>query len=702
LSQKGFVVIERMGFGTSQVDPGTFRVLLSAGESLTVGLGVSATSVAELNGATAFVWTNYGTADPRTFNALPMAETVPTDSHQRAFTLTLDPATLGTFIVTAYVVVDGVQHWAPEYAREPVPGREYGLQNRLVFRVRAADVSGLYVREVPIDKANARSDSTDISLIEDLLEDKPGWYSLKKLHDEGVNCVWFQVPYRLDPWDGRDPHDDAGSDYASTDWFSIDPDLSHESRGVPPWDLDRQHRLANAAMKRLVDAAHDLDMLVLMEIAPNHVGHNFIYRDSGDTGLGLDVPRRDYRLSAIDDNQFADIQRRLGSSDYSEDIKNYAEYMLPQMYAAHYPDGTYNPFGASSVDQTYSPNWYGTWADVKHLNHGGHPGDHIWIPSTPQNFHVLAYIGRAMAWAATELGVDGFRIDHALGMPFYFFEQTLPWVEMKARERRGPKTSLLWVPEDHDRKDYTSCVSDVIQSMGYKALLDAFAAQDVDRVWNSFGAVERTGEFVATGNHDERRGVLSFNGDVLAYGNAVMTMQLMGSPMLMLAGDEYAEGQQLQFKSKGGVPTLWQQRQGILPVELTNLANWISRGAQLRTHPAFQGRRRERLFQAAASGPHPIFAWSRAGQLPADPPILLFSNLDRVNWATGTFDVGGAARSWLWERPDDFYQIRDLIGFDPDRYLWSRPAQGKDLIDGGLTIGLQPNQIQALCLERVV
>ena len=34
-------MIERMGFGTSQVYPDTFRVRLEEGESLTVGLGVT-------------------------------------------------------------------------------------------------------------------------------------------------------------------------------------------------------------------------------------------------------------------------------------------------------------------------------------------------------------------------------------------------------------------------------------------------------------------------------------------------------------------------------------------------------------------------------------------------------------------------------------------------------------------------------------
>jgi glycosidase len=696
-------LIERMGFGTGQVEPGTFWVRLAEGESLTVGLGATATSPDELAGATAFVWTNYGSADPRTFSALAMTETVPTDSHQRAFQLTLGPAALGTFIVTAYLEVGNVRHWAPDHPDIGSFGAEFGLANRLVFRVTSADINGLYVREVPIDKANARSDSTDISMIEDLLEEESGWYSLKKLHDEGVNCVWFQVPYRIDPWDGLDPADDAGSDYASTDWFSIDPELSHDSRGVPPWDLDRQRQLTNAAMKRLVDKAHDFGMKVLFEIAPNHVGHNFIFRDAFEDAGAVDVRRRDYGQAAIDPAQLNQVDQRLASPDYDEPIKNYAEWMLPQMYAAYYPDGRYNPFGATTVYETYSPDWYGKWADVKHLNHGGHAGQHIWIPVTPQNFHVLAYIGRAMAWAVTELGADGFRIDHALGMPFHFFEQTLPWVEMKARERRGPGTSLIWVPEDHNRKDYTRCVADIVQSMGYMELLSAFAAQDVDRIWRAFGEVEREAEFLATGNHDERRGVQFFSGDVLAYGNAVITMQLFGGPMVMLAGDEYAEGQQLRFKTRGGVPTIWQLRQGLLPEANSNLAYWISRGAELKsTHPALRGATRERLTQSAGNGPHPIFAWSHPGDDATNPPLMMFSNLDRQSWATGTFDVGSYGRGWLTRGASSYYQIRDLVGFDPGRYLWSRPRLGQDLLDNGLGVGLQPKQIQALELVVVV
>src|SRR3712207_6597783 len=110
-------MIERLSFGTAQVVPGTSRARVSRGESLRIGLGVSATSASELDHASAFVWTNYGNDDPRVFDAVAMDPVPPSDDHQRAFEVTLPPAALGTFIVTAYVLLDGVQHWASRYGR---------------------------------------------------------------------------------------------------------------------------------------------------------------------------------------------------------------------------------------------------------------------------------------------------------------------------------------------------------------------------------------------------------------------------------------------------------------------------------------------------------------------------------------------------------------------------------------------------------
>ena len=559
-------MIERLSFGTAQVTPGTSRVSVRPDERLTIGLGVSATSPSELDQATASLWTNYGNDDPRTFTAVPMAPVAPTDGHHRAFEVTLPAARLGTFLVTAYVEIGGARTWASQL----------GSAN-LVLRVRSPEIDWLHVRQVPIDKANARADSTDISTIEDMLGDLPGRYSLAWLQHQGVNCVWVQVPYRLDLWDGLPAVDDAGSDYASTDWFSIDPELSVQARSVPSWDLDEQRRVANAAMKRFVDEAHERGMKVLFEIAPNHVGHNYVFRDDVTNIAEAVQERRNYAQVAVSAEQLRTVEARLASTTLPERIKDYAEWMLPQLYAARHPDGSYNPFGANSVEETYSPGWYGRWDDTKHLNHGGHAGQKIWEARTEQNFRVLAYIGRAMRWAVVDLGADGFRIDHTYGMPYQYFEQILPWVEMEAREHAG-KASLVWVHEDHDRKDYSARVGDVVQSKGYEHILHALTHQDVELLWQLYADPTLAEEFVATGNHDEVRGSRFFPGDLLAYGNAVITLQLLGGPMTMLAGDEFAEAEQLRFKARGGIPTAWQFRTDTLPPPNKDLAYWVGRG----------------------------------------------------------------------------------------------------------------------------
>jgi glycosidase len=702
-TRNGFIMITSIGFGTAQVQPETGRVELAPGERLTVGLGVSATTADELEAATAFVWTNCGANDPSDFQAVQMTSAVPGDSHQRAFVLTLAEAKLGTFIVSAYVELGGVRYWADDYvAPDNRPSSaaalaERKLRNRLVFRVRDPALQRLLVCQVPIDKANARADATDISTIDDMLSASDSrWYTLQRLKDQGVNCVWVQVPYRIDLWDRLPAVDDAGSDYASTDWFSIDPELSKDARYVASWDHDLQRDIANTKLKELVDEAHDLGFKVLFEIAPHHVGHNYIFRDVfGDT----DVRRRDYTQVAVDATQLQQVMQRLSSGDYDEFVKDYMEWMLPQMYAARYGDGTYNPFGASSVYETYSPYWYGDWSDVKHLNHGGHALFEIWVPRTQQNYKVLAYIGRAMSWAVNELGADGFRIDHTFGMPFHFFEQTLPWVEMKLREKRGNAASLILVHEDHDRKNYTARVGDVIQSNSYMDLLRAFASRNLEAVWAYYQNPWLAAEFVGTGNHDERRGSTFFNGDLIRYGNTVMMMALMGGAMTMLAGDEYAEAQQLRFKAKGGIPTLWQLNQAILPGENANLAAWIARAAHLRNdEPALAGSSRQRLGWLKASN-EPIFACARYGAADG-PPLIVVDNLGQ-QWSTGQLDIGSQVRNWISSAPAAFYQIKDLLGLDPARPLWSRPIYGQTIIDEGLSIGLQSCQIQVLQLQRL-
>ena len=121
----------------------------------------------------------------------------------------------------------------------------------------------------------------------------------------------------------------------------------------------------------------------------------------------------------------------------------------------------------------------------------------------------------------------------------------------------------------------------------------------------------------------------------------------------------------------------------------------------MRHRTQLRGANRQRLRPWPGPSADRILAFSRDSGNTDDVPLLVFNNLGHENWATGWFDPGEALRAWLALEPSAYYQVWDLLGFDPDRPLWSRAIQGTELLDDGLHIGLQPYQIQVLELRRL-
>jgi len=672
----------KIGFGTPNKRVGTDIVYAKLGDSISFGLGF--TPDQKVQAPKAYVWTNVGTGSPSTFNEIAMTSVVPGDDHTHAFSVSMPVTQAGTYIATACVKYGNKVVWA-------------GVD--IVWRVSPVEVDALYVRQVPIDKANARQDSDEISTMDDMLSTEALSYTLDNLKAEGINCLWIQTPYRVDPWDGAHPADTAGSDYASTDWFSIDPELSRDTRMVPAWDTDEQHRLANLKMQALIKKAHSHDMKVVFGIAPNHVGHNYIFRDYF-VAQGK-VKRGDYQQMAVRQEQLNHAIAHQ-KDNRGRAVAMYAEYAFPWMYAAKDSDGRYNPHGASDLYETYSPDWYGYWGDTKHLNHGAHAGQKIWHTSTEQNQRVLGYIAHALLWAVVELGVDGFRVDHTYGMPIEFFTQTLPWVEFEARKMRSGFDALILFHEDHDRKQFSANVGDVVQSKWYEAILHGLAHGYVDDVWGVYNNPYFT-EFSGTGNHDERRGVTFFNGDLRAYGNGVITMMFLGGPMTTLAGDEYGESRQLRFKARGGVPTLWQARNKQLPRENRELAYWLSQAGTLRKkEPALgqSGRRRLLLLDGAKT-----IACEKTALSSHNRPLMVFSNIHHGVESWTHCRLGETTRDWinaqLASNANAYFQVRDVYSLTPDRPLWRNPVHGHTLLNEGIVVGLAPYQVQVLELFTV-
>lgn len=684
----------KIGFGTPNMLPGSKVINVKHGEKITFALGVTPNVSNSQSQINAYLWTNHNSGNPKIFKSFNMESVTPNNNHTHAYELSLDCTETGTFTATAYVELNGKKTWQKN--------------EDIIWRISQLCIEDLYIRQIPIDKINARSDSEEISTIEEMLDGNQGSYNIKKISSDGVNCLWIQTPYRTDPL-GHLPHiDNAGSDYASTDWFSIDPEICDDAKNVPNWDKDEQMKRANFKMKKLISESHMKGMKIIFGIAPNHVGHNYIFRDlffkSDNT---YEVKRGDYSQITKNSEHLAIVNSRLNDPNLEPYIKDFAEWMCPEMYATLTPDGSYNSNGASNVYETYSPDWYGIWSDTKHLNHGGHAGQKIWHVNSNQiqNWKVLKYIGRAMLWAVIELGVDGFRIDHAYGMPIQFFSQIIPWVEIEAKKYRTNFQSLIIFHEDHDRKEESANWGDKIQSNGYEKVLHSIIDNNPERIWDIYSNKHKAFlELYGTGNHDEIRGSSYFNNDLRSYGNAILTMLFLGGAMTTLAGDEYGESRKLQFKSKGGIPTLWQAHMGELQHPSIELDYWLRKGAKLKKkYQVLMNCNREKII--SINHHNEVLAFERYRDIENDIPLQVFSNLKSDSEVWIDFKLGANIRKMVQDQlnldPDSYYQAKDLFSIYPERSLWNKAKHGHELLNKGYTVGLNPYQIQVILIYKV-
>jgi glycosidase len=689
------VIFKNIGFGSpkqnqaGKVEMNNFK----PGDTVKFGLGVHQDGFDTSPNSTilAKLWTNIDhNLDPKTFYSIPMQQVIPTDDHKLAFSAEVPVTRLGTYKVTAMLSADNGVSW--QYIND------YG-QKDIIVRPKVASFDSLNIREVNIGKANAKTFEHSFSTIEDMLDPSFGKYNLESLQAQGVNAVWIQCPFRADPWDKRLASDTAGSPYAVTDYFSIDRRLSKEAMKAPDWDLDKQHELANLAMKQLIDKAHTMGIKVFFCIAPNHVGHNYIFRDLVSDGHGgLSVKRNDFSNMTDSHEELSVINKKIADNQQPA----YAEYLYPKMYAS-IKNGTYDPHGASNVHETMHDTWYGEWSDTKKLNHGAFAAHGIHQASTKENRLVLDYLGRVMMHAVTFLGVDGFRIDHTTGMPDQFFYETLPTMQAMVDKQAGKSRPVFIMSEDHDRKSWTAQVSDLVQSKWYEQIMDAMNQENVDHF---FAVVSNPyfQELVQTGNHDEHRGIHAFSGDLMAYGRYICTMQLYGKAFSMLMGDEYAEGHKMHFLAYGGIPTLQQASEHNLSQPNQQLASITARSGKLKiNHPALMSGLSERL-HLKNHGRLPIAAFARHAYEHDASPVLVFSNLSNKHSNGGFYELDYRTQAFIREimalAPNAQFQVRDLMSDNPLESLWSQPKTGAELIEQGLCALLRPYQVQALELIR--
>ncbi|MDE6831827.1 MAG: alpha-amylase, partial [Muribaculaceae bacterium] len=228
--------------------------------------------------------------------------------------------------------------------------------------------------------------------------------ALEAIRELGVTHVWYTgviehahcpdySAYGIERDNRRIVKGEAGSPYAISDYYDIDPDIA----------VDVDHRIEE--FEALVGRTHKAGMKVIIDFVPNHVARRY-HSDKAPEGvsdLGQD-DNRDMFFSPTNNfyyitrQQFSPVEVDLGSGDEA-----YIEF----------------PAKASGNDCfTASPGKY-DWYETVKLNYGIDPanGSRHFDP-IPPTWHKM--LGILLYWASK--GIDAFRCDMAHMVPVEFWQ----------------------------------------------------------------------------------------------------------------------------------------------------------------------------------------------------------------------------------------------------------------------------------------
>ena len=349
---------------------------------------------------------------------------------------------------------------------------------------------------------------------------------LREIKKLGVTHVWYtgviehshRPDYSAHGIRRNNPHvvkGQAGSPYAITDYYDIDPDLAV--------DVDRRME----EFESLVERTHAEGMEVIIDFVPNHVAREY---HSDNTPAGVD------NLGAHDDktkyfapsNNFYYIPRQLFAPavDMGDGSDAYVEF----------------PAKVSGNDCfTAFPGQY-DWYDTIKLNYGVDYGNgsHHFDP-IPDTWLKMLNILRF--WAAK--GIDGFRCDMVHMVPLEFWEWAIPAVKEHYPD-------ITFIAEIYDPALYR----DFIHRGGFDYLYDKVSLYDTlrgvlcsnisaARITNCWQTVEGINGHMLNflENHDEQRfGSRQFAGDPSKVTPLLVVSSMINTgPVMIYAGQELGE-----------------------------------------------------------------------------------------------------------------------------------------------------------------
>ena len=349
----------------------------------------------------------------------------------------------------------------------------------------------------------------------------------KNIRDMGVSHIWYtgiirhatQTDYTAYGIPKNHPaivKGQAGSPYAITDYYDIDPDLA----------TDVNHRMQE--FEQLIERTHKAGMKVIIDFVPNHVARQYhsICKPEGVKDLGEE-----------DNPQF-------GFDPQNNFYYCPGQRFMPYFDLYHGENEPYieEPAKATGNDCFHNAPGSNDWYETVKLNYGldyyaGRIGYFNPIPNTWSKMTDIL-----LFWARK--GVDGFRCDMAEMVPAAFWQ----WATDKVK---FAYPQILFIGEVYNPAEYRNYLA-----AGFDYLYDKVGMYDTLRevMRGNLSTSAITGAWQATDdirshmlyfleNHDEQRIASNFfAGDAQKGVPAlVVSALLQQNPLMIYFGQEYGE-----------------------------------------------------------------------------------------------------------------------------------------------------------------
>ncbi len=351
--------------------------------------------------------------------------------------------------------------------------------------------------------------------------------TLKKIREMGVSHIWYtgvirhalQTDYSAYGIPRQHPaivKGKAGSPYAITDYYDIDPDLA----------VDVNQRMLE--FKQLVERTHKAGMKVIIDFVPNHVARQYhsVCKPEGVKDLGEgDNPSKGF-----------DPQNNF----YYCPGERFTPYF--DLYHGEQEPYIEEPAKATGNDCFHNAPGMNDWYETVKLNYGvdyfaGRVGHFNPIPDTWSKMTDIL-----LFWARQ--GIDGFRCDMAEMVPAEFWH----WATDKVKFIHPDIIFIGEVYNPAEYRHYLGAGFDFLyDKVGmYDTLREVIrgnqSVQAITSAWQQTDDI-RDHMLYFLENHDEQRIASSFFAGDARKGvpGLVVSALLQQNPLMIYAGQEYGE-----------------------------------------------------------------------------------------------------------------------------------------------------------------